>query len=132
MKKYARRAIVSAEPMNEKEAQERFLTSANTDGHEWQEGYCLMETFPNGKETRQWMPKVEFEALFKPADTSMDRLRAEREEMKERVGRLEAFSRTGTFHRLIQVKRELLLRQIAVMKEYLYFLNIRIELEKTV
>lgn len=118
--------------MNEKEAQENFLTSANTDGHEWQDGYCLIETFPNGKETRQWMPKQEFEALFKPADTYMDRLLLERKELSVRIESLKAFIRTAKNHRFALGEKNLLAGQLDSMKEYLYFLNIRIELEETV
>lgn len=132
MKKYARRVTVSAEPMNEKEAQERFLTAANTDGHKWQDGYCIQETFLKGKETCQWMPKEEFEALFKPADTYMDRLREEREELSSRIRKLKAFSRTEKYHSLLMGEKSLLARQLNSMREYLYCLNTRIELEEDI
>lgn len=125
MKKYIGKKSIMASPMSKSDAEivlNRKLPEAKggEDGYlvEYEDGYL------------SWSPKETFEAAYKIAETHLDRLLIESEELKQRKSKLRAFilSEEG-FHKLDNETRNLLLRQYSVMSEYFLLLIKRIQLE---
>ena len=125
MKKYIGKKSIMASPMSKSDA-ERVLNRELSDAKGGEEGYLV--EYEDGY--RSWSPKETFEAAYKIAETHLDRLLIESEELKQRTSKLRAFilSEEG-YHKLDNETRNLLLRQHIVMYEYLLLLIKRIQLE---
>lgn len=74
-----------------------------------------------------WSPAGVFERSYKPAETWLDRLRIERDELSERLEKLQAFVEAPAFEALDDDDAELLLNQRMAMSAYLHAMNLRIE-----
>lgn len=125
MKKYIGTKTVMAEAMTKSEA-EKILNRNLSDAKGGEDGYLV--EYEDGY--KSWSPKETFEAAYKIAETHIDRLLIESEELKQRTSKLRAFilSEEG-FHKLDNETRNLLLRQYSVMSEYLLILIKCIQLE---
>ena len=127
MKKYIGTKVIMAEPMTMTEAQKvlgRELKPATVeeDGYlvEYNDGY------------KSWSPKSIFDEAYKPYNDFIDRLHIERDELKERVEKFNAFIREG-FDELQQKgvsarQAALLIIQGDAMVRYLEAIETRIEL----
>lgn len=91
MKTYIGTKQVKAEPMNELAAVEKGYARKNEDNHEWREGYHVQYTNPDGSTYDSWSPKSVFEQAYKCADSFIDRLQIEHDELKERYNKLDNF-----------------------------------------
>lgn len=126
MKKYIGTKVVKAEPMTITEAQKvlgRELKPATLeeDGYlvEYKDGY------------KSWSPKNVFEEAYKPSDTVLDRLKIERNELRERIEKLEDFvgeDFAEAAKKLGLYQAALLLIQRSYMVNYLEVLQARIDL----
>lgn len=65
------------------------------DNHEWREGYHVQYTNPDGSTYDSWSPKSVFEQAYKCADSFIDRLQIEHDELKERYNKLDNFLESG-------------------------------------
>lgn len=132
MKKYIGTKVVKAERMNELTATEKGFARSNEDKHEWREGYHVQYINPDGSTYDSWSPKDVFEEAYKPSETVLDRLKIERDELKERMEKIEALLGNGIYE---VVKKEggipqavLLILQDSYMVTYLKVLETRIDL----
>lgn len=125
MKKYIGKKSIMASPMSKSDA-ERVLNRSLSGAKGGEDGYLV--EYEDGY--RSWSPKETFEAAYKIAETHLDRLLIESEELEQRKSKLRAFilSEEGS-HKLDNETRNLLLRQYSVMSEYLLLLINRIQLE---
>ena len=132
LKKYIGTKVVEARPMNEIDAESVGYARKNIDNHEWREGYHVRYTNPDGSTYDSWSPKSVFEEAYKPSDTVLDRLKIERDELKERIEKIEAILGNGIYE---VVKKEggipqavLLILQDSYMTTYLKVLETKIDL----
>lgn len=132
MKKYIGTKVVKAERMNELTATEKGFARSNEDKHEWREGYHVQYINPDGSTYDSWSPKDVFEEAYKPSETVLDRLKIERDELKERMEKIEALLGNGIYE---VVKKEggipqavLLILQLTYTVSYLKVLETRIDL----
>lgn len=114
MKKYISRKEVQAEPMNELQAVELGYARPNDDDHEWRQGYHIL--YPDGYHS--WCPKGTFEKDYHCAETVLDRIEIEFNELHERVCALERFRYTDAFQELPIEARGFLQAQYALMDGY--------------
>lgn len=131
MKTYIGKKQVKAEPMNELAAVEKGYARKNEDNHEWREGYHVQYNNPDGSTYDSWSPKSVFEQAYKCADSFLDRLQIEHDELKERYDKLsnylenvDAVKECGSRHAWI------LGLQHTSMGTYLHHLETRIKLLK--
>lgn len=132
LKKYLGTKVVEARPMNEIEAESIGYARKNSDHHEYREGYHVQYTNPDGSTYDSWSPKDVFEEAYKPSETVLDRLKIERDELKERIEKIEAILGNGIYE---VVKKEggipqavLLILQDSYMTTYLKVLETKIDL----
>ena len=129
MKKYIGTKQVEAEPMTMGEAYRRDLLQAgrvpNKSEKDWL-GYYVK--YADGYES--WSPAEPFEQAYKVADTFVDRLLIERDELNERLNKLRQFIESPKFVEIVtdEFQRLLLSKQESRMHEYLEILNERIKL----
>lgn len=123
MKKFIGTKVIMAEPMTMTEAQKvlgREIKPATVeeDGYlvEYKDGY------------KSWSPKSVFEEAYKPAETFLDRLAIEQNELTEKVDKLRKFlsvedaqMKVGSFQFVRMTE------QLEAMEKYLNILTIRIE-----
>lgn len=102
MKTYIGTKQVKAEPMNELAAVEKGYARKNEDNHEWREGYHVQYTNPDGSTYDSWSPKSVFEQAYKCADSFLDRLQIERDELKERYDKLSNLENVDTVKNAVQ------------------------------
>jgi hypothetical protein len=121
MKTYIGTKTVAAEPMNEFDAVEKGFARANVDNHEWRPGYHVV--YPDGYES--WSPANVFNAAYQVADTPLDRLRIERDELDKRILNLVKFI---FFDKPSDGTRNFLAAQLEAMQAYYTALNKRINL----
>ena len=122
MKKYISRIEFLAEPMNELQAVELGYARPNDDNHEWREGYHIL--YPDGYHS--WCPKQQFEATNQLAETHIDRMVIEHNELMERANKLGIFTQTEKFTILAEPMKRQLLAQHGAMIAYLYILDERL------
>ena len=121
MKKYISKKEVMAEPMNELQAVELGYARPNDDNHEWREGYHVL--YPDGYHS--WCPKQQFEAANHLAETHIDRMVIELEELTEKTNKLGMFIQTEKFGSLDATMKRQMLAQHGTMIAYLYILDER-------
>lgn len=122
MKKYIGTKVIKAEPMTVTEAQvlgvEIKPATVEKNGYlvEYKDGY------------KSWSPKSVFDETYKPADTFLDRLAVEQQELTEKVDKLrkflsleEAQMKVGSFQFVRMTE------QLEAMEKYLNILTRRIE-----
>lgn len=123
MKKFIGTKVIMAEPMTMTEAQnvlgrEIKPATIEEDGYlvEYKDGY------------KSWSPKSAFDEAYKPAETFLDRLAIEQNELTEKVDKLRKFlsvedaqMKVGSFQFVRMTE------QLEAMEKYLNILTIRIE-----
>lgn len=130
MKDYIGKKKVKAAPMDEATAVENGFARKNEDNHEWRHGYHVRYTNPDGSTYDSWSPKSVFEEAYKPADTVLDRLRIEADELSERLHALDTFLIKGYDHVAETTggkQASLLFAQDIAMNTYLKLLQARIK-----
>lgn len=129
MKKYIGTKQVEAEPMNMGQAYEKgFLQTGRVTSKTEQDKPGYHVKYADGCES--WMPAKPFEEVYKCADSFLDRLTIEREELYEKLSKLRQFIESPKFLEIVKDKyqRQLLSRQESRMSEYLEILDERIKL----
>lgn len=117
MKKYIGTKRVEAEPMTMGEAYEKNLLQAGRVPNESEKnkaGYHVK--YADGYES--WSPADTFEECYKVADSPLDRLKIEHDELKEKIKRLEAFLCSEKFKSLDENQKSLLYYQSFIMGVY--------------
>ena len=125
MEKYIGKKSIMASPMSKSDA-ERVLNRKLSESKGGEEGYLV--EYEDGY--RSWSPKETFEAAYKIAETHLDRLLIESEELEQRKSKLCAFILSDDFHKLNNESQDLLMQQYHVMFEYSLLLIKRIHLER--
>lgn len=126
MKKYIGTKEIKAEPMNLGEFVK--ITGRNpyanaSDMHaDDEEGYIV--EYEDGY--RSWSPKDVFEKAYKVADTFIDRLHIERDELSLRYMRAQGFCFSRKFKDLPSNERQAFEVQLDLMRKYLSVLDARI------
>ena len=128
MKNYIGTKQVKAEPMDELAAVEKGYARKNEDNHDWRQGYHVQYTNPDGSTYDSWSPKRVFEQAYKCADTFLDRLQIEHDEVKERYDKLHNFIESGkVFKECDAVQAFMIGTQRMFMGMYLNTLESRIK-----
>lgn len=131
LKKYIGTKVVKARPMNEIDAESIGYARKNSDHHEYREGYHVQYTNPDGSTYDSWSPKDVFEEAYRPSETVLDRLKIERDELKERIEKIEALLENGINEVVKKAgvpQAVLLILQDFYMVTYLKVLETRIDL----
>lgn len=115
MKKYIGTKEVQAEPMNELTAVELGYARANEDNHEWRNGYHVL--YPDNYNS--WSPADVFNSAYKCADSFIDRMHIELEELQKRIKKIERSEQSENRDVLLDI-------QYNIMKSYEYILMLRI------
>ena len=131
MKKYIGTKEIMAEPMNECIAVEKGFARPNTDNHEWRSGYHVQYINPDGSTYDSWSPKSVFEKAYRIAETFIDRLHIERDELRMRLNKARDFFNSPKFNELTLEEQKVFERQLDLMKDYLDVLHERIRLAET-
>lgn len=129
MKKYIGTKQVEAEPMTMGQAYEKgFLQAGRVPSETEQDKQGYNVKYADGYES--WSPAEPFEQSYKVADTFVDRLLIERDELNERLNKLRQFIESPKFVEIVtdEYQRLLLSKQESRMHEYLEILNERIKL----
>lgn len=123
MKKYiSKTTYCMAEPMKLKEVPDGVLPF-NIDCDEEMDGYLV----ENQYNEVSWLPKTFFEDKFTLADSFVDRIKLELDELDERIEKLEKFIDSDSFASLEEIDRNLLNEQLEAMHSYLGALSCRME-----
>ena len=124
MKKYIGKKQVEAEPMTMGEAYEKnFLQTGKVpnESEKSKPGYHVK--YNDGYES--WSPSDPFEKVYKVADTPLDRMSIEENELADRMEKLYAFIRGDKFKELDNATRAMLAVQYSSMSSYLHVLRLR-------
>ena len=124
MKKYIGIKQIEAEPMTMGEAYEKNFLQAGrvpNESEKTKAGYHVK--YEGGYES--WSPAEPFEKAYKVADTPLDRMSIEENELDDRMQKLYAFIRGDKFKELDSVTRAMLSVQYSSMSEYLNVLRLR-------
>lgn len=132
MKKYIGTKVIMAEPMSELDAiKKNYRFRIAGDDSDWDEGYHTKEFTLGGRIYDNWIPKDVFEEAYKPSDTVLDRLKIERNELRERIEKLEDFigqDFSEAKEKVGSLQAALLVCQRSYMVDYLDVLQTRIDL----
>lgn len=127
MKKYIGTKQIEAEPMTMGEAYRRGLLHAErvpSESEKSKEGYYVR--YENGYES--WSPADVFEKAYKVADTFLDRLRIERDELHDRyVKEKNYLSSPLAEKQLTPREKGSLAAQVEFMRQYLFCVEERIK-----
>lgn len=124
MKKYIGTKQVEAEPMNMGQAYENGLLQAGkvpSKSEKDKPGYHVK--YSDGYES--WSPAKPFEEAYKLADTALNRMLIEGEDLTVKLEKLQFFTTTMTFDKLDNTTKAMLIAQASVMQEYQNILNQR-------
>lgn len=127
MKKYIGTKQVEAEPMTMGQAYEKgFLQAGRVPSETEQDKPGYHVKYEDGYES--WSPAEPFDKAYKVADTFVDRLLIERDELNEKLNKLRQFIESPKFVEIVtdEYQRLLLSKQESRMHEYLEILNERI------
>lgn len=130
MKVYIGTKHVKASPMDEAIAVEKGYARQNEDNHEWRQGYHVQYANPDGSTYDSWCPKPVFEQAYRLADTFIDRLQIEHDELKTRLSSLDKFLSQGYENNAKKIggkQSAMLISQRYAMKTYLDILESRID-----
>lgn len=125
MKKYIGTKTIMAKPMAKSEA-EKVLNRSLADAKGGEDGYLV--EYPDGY--KSWSPKETFEEAYKVADTYLDRMRIEYDDVKERLLKLYTFQMSEDFRALPKEKQAKLQAQCGAMSAYVEILGQRIDVAK--
>ncbi len=124
MKKYIGTKHIEAEPMTMGEAYEKNLLQAGRVPNESEKdnaGYHVK--YEDGYES--WSPAEQFEKAYQVADTPLDRMTIEENELTDRIKKLNSFISGNKFKELDSATRAMLTSQYESMREYLAALCMR-------
>ena len=124
MKKYIGTKQIEAEPMTMGEAYEKNLLQTGRvpeDSEKGNAGYHVK--YEDGYES--WSPAETFEKAYKVADTPLDRMAIEENELADRIEKLHAFMHGDKFKELDGTTRAMLAVQYSSMSAYLHVLRLR-------
>ena len=127
MKKYIGTKQIEAEPMTMGEAYEKNLLQAGkvpNESEKTKAGYHVK--YEGGYES--WSPAEPFEKSYKVADTPLDRMVIEYDELKEKIDKLDVFLDSEKFKTLDEKVKGLLSSQYHIMIAYSITLNERMRL----
>ena len=127
MKKYIGTKQIEAEPMTMGEAYEKNLLQAGrvpNESEKTKAGYHVK--YEGGYES--WSPAEPFEKAYKVADTPLDRMIIEYDELKEKIDKLDAFLDSEKFKTLDEKVKGLLSSQYHIMIAYSIVLSERMRL----
>lgn len=97
----------------------------NPDEHDTgEEGYFIR--YEDGYES--WSPKSVFEKAYRVAETFIDRMQIERDEIKMRFNKARDFFNSSKFNELTPEEQKVFNHQLDLMREYIYILDERIRL----
>ena len=122
MKKYIGTKTIKAMPMAKSEA-EKVLNRSLADAKGGEDGYLV--EYPDGY--KSWSPKDTFEEAYKIAETHLDRMRIEYDEVKVRVVKLHTFLMSEEFRAMPKAKQVKLHAQCGAMSAYVEVLGQRID-----
>lgn len=126
MKKYIGTKEISAEPMHEISAANKGFVSPNN--RPWRAGYHVQYANPDGSVYDSWSPKDVFEQSYRVADTFLDRLRIERDELHDRyVKEKNYLSSPLAEKQLTPREKGSLAAQVEFMRQYLLCVEERIK-----
>ena len=127
MKKYIDTKHIEAEPMTMGVAYEKnFLQSGRVPNESEKDKAGYHVKYENGYES--WSPAEPFEKAYKVADTPLDRMVIEYDELKEKILKLDVFLGSEMFKTLDEKAKGLLSSQYHIMIAYLNTLSVRIRL----
>ena len=124
MKKYIGTKQVEAEPMTMGNAYSKGFLQAGkvpSEAEKDKAGYHVK--YKDGYES--WSPAEPFEEAYKLADTALDRMLIEGEELTVKLEKLQAFIGTDKFESLDEVTKAMLVAQSKIMSDYQGVLNQR-------
>lgn len=124
MKKYIGAKHIEAEPMTMGEAYEKNLLQAGRVPNESEKdnaGYHVK--YEDGYES--WSPAEPFEKAYEVAETPLDRMTIEENELTDRILKLTSFISGNKFKELDSATRAMLISQHESMREYLVALYMR-------
>lgn len=124
MKQYIGTKHIEAEPMTMGEAYEKKLLQAGRVPNESEKdnaGYHVK--YEDGYES--WSPAEPFEKTYQVADTPLDRMTIEENELTDRMKKLTSFISGNKFKELDSATRSMLTSQYESMREYLAALCMR-------
>ena len=127
MKKYIGTKQIEAEPMTMGEAYEKNLLQAGRVPNESEKtkvGYHVK--YEGGYES--WSPAESFEKAYKVADTPLDRMIIEYDELKQKIDKLDVFLDSEKFKTLDEKVKGLLSSQYRIMIAYAIVLSERMRL----
>ena len=127
MKKYIGTKQIEAEPMTMGEAYEKNLLQAGrvpNESEKTKAGYHVK--YEGGYES--WSPAEPFEKAYKVADTPLDRMIIEYDELKQKIDKLDAFLDSEKFKTLDEKVKGLLSSQYHIMIAYSIVLSERMRL----
>lgn len=122
MKKYISRKEVMAEPMDEATAIGLGYAREHNEQRAPRDGYHVL--YPDGYHS--WCPKQQFEATNQLAETHIDRMAIELDDLTEKANKLGTFIQTDKFGNLDETRKRQLLAQHGAMIAYLYILDERL------
>ena len=117
MKKYIGTKQIEAEPMTMGEAYEKNLLQAGrvpNESEKTKAGYHVK--YEDGYES--WSPAEPFEKAYKVADTPLDRMIIEYDELKQKIDKLDVFLDSEKFKTLDEKVKGLLSSQYHIMIAY--------------
>lgn len=127
MKKYIGKKEISAEPMTMGEAYEKGLLQAGRVPNESEKssaGYRVR--YQDGYES--WSPADVFEKAYKVADTFLDRLRIERDELHDRYVKAKNYLSSPLAEKQLTPREKgSLAAQVEFMRQYLFCVEERIK-----
>ena len=127
MKKYVGTKHIEAEPMTMGEAYEKNLLQAGKVPNESEKdnaGYHVK--YEDGYES--WSPAAPFQGAYMVADTPLDRMVIEYDELKEKIDKLDVFLESEKFQTLDERVKGLLSSQYHIMVAYSITLSERMRL----
>ena len=124
MKKYIGTKQIEAEPMTMGEAYEKNLLQAGrvpNESEKTKAGYHVK--YEGGYES--WSPSEPFEKAYQVADTPLDRMYIEENELADRMMKLSVFISGDKYKELDSATRAMLAAQYSSMSAYLHVLRLR-------
>lgn len=128
MKKYIGTKEISAEPMHEVMAIEKGFARPKKDNRPWRAGYHVQYANPDGSVYDSWSPKDVFEQSYRVADTFLDRLCIERDELHDRYVKAKNYLSSPLAEKqLMPREKGSLAAQVEFMRQYLLCVEERIK-----
>lgn len=126
MKKYIGTKEVSATPAWRVDGIVYLKDEAVPQGMNKEDGYKVVYGDEN------WISKEVFEKKYKLADTYLDRIRIEIDDLRDKYNKLRNFILSDEYWALPFCKRRILSKQWSIMKDYISILEERIRLEEPI